>query len=122
MLALLLHLFSTQVFVVASVRAELLRPNTNQSIVPPLALNLSESLFTSNESFAPANTSLGTNFDIQCNWQQYGFINTPNDCQVAWRLWPEGIDEYNFMPRRQGQTYPNAYALPLMIMGRKLGL
>ena len=122
LIALTLHSFSTLVFVVASVREELLQPNTNQTMIPPLALNISEPLFTSNASFAPTNISLGTDFDIQCDWQQYGFINTPSDCQAAWQSWPRDTAEYTLVPRRGTQTDPDAYALPLMTMGRKLGL
>ena len=120
--ALILHSFSTQVFVVASLREELLQPNTNQTIIPPLALNITEPLITSNESFAPANISLGTNFDIQCDWQQYGFLNIPRDCQGAWQAWPRDTVERTLVPRRGPQRDPDAYALPLMTMGRKLGL
>ncbi len=121
-IALVLCLSSTQVFVVASVREELLQPNTNQTIISPLALNISEPLITSNESFAPANISLGTNFEIQCDWQQYGFINTPSDCRSAWRAWPEETNERTWVNRRGPQGDPDAYALPLMTMGGKLGL
>ena len=121
-IALVLYLFSGQVFAVASVREELLQPNTNQTIISPLALNISKPLFTSNESFAPANISLGTGFDIQCSWQQYGFLNTPSDCQPAWQGWPEETVEFGFVRRDGAQRDPDAYALPLMVMGGKLGL
>ena len=120
-IALILYLFSTQVFVVASVREELRLLNTSQTIIPPLALNISDPLFTSNESFAPANISLGTNYDIECDWQLYGFINSPSDCQSAWRSWPEDTDERSWVTRRGPERDPDAYALPLMTMGCKLG-
>lgn len=120
-ISLILYLFSTQVFVVASVREELQLPNTNQTIIPPLALTVSETLSTSNESFAPANISLGAPYDIQCDWQQYGFVNTPSDCQTAWRLWPEDTVEHTLVARRGPERDPDAYALPLMTMGRKSG-
>ena len=116
MVAIILQLFSTQVFVVASGSEELLQPNK------PLALNLLEPLSTPNESLAPANISLGTNFDIQCDWQKYGFINTANDCEIAWRLWSEDADERTWESRGRPRRDPNAYALPLMTMGRKSGL
>lgn len=119
-IALILYLFSTQMFVVASVREELLLPNTNQTMIPPLALNVSEPLLTSNASFAPANISLGANYDIHCDWQQYGLINSPSDCQNAWRSWPEDTDERSWVTRRGPERDPDAYALPLMTMGRKL--
>ncbi len=120
-IALILHLFSTQVLVVGGVREGPLQLNTNQTIIPP-ALTISESLLTSNESSAPANISLGANFDIQCDWQRYGFINTASDCQAAWRIWSEDTVQRNWVRRRLHESEPEAYALPLMTMGRKLGL
>ena len=116
MVAIILQLFSTQVFVVASGSEELLQPNN------PLALNLLEPLFTPNESLAPANISLGTNFDILCDWQKYGFINTASDCESAWRLWSQDAEESTFVPRGRPQRDPNAFSLPVMTMGRKSGL
>ena len=113
MIAFILYLFSTQTFVVASGSEELLQPNN------PLALNLLEPLFTPNESLAPANISLGTNFDIQCDWRQYGFINTANDCQSAWRFWSQDAEESAWATRGVPQMDPNVYGLPLMTMGRE---
>lgn len=113
MIAIILHLFSTLMFAVASESEELLQPNN------PLALKLLEPLLTPNESLAPANISLGTNFDIQCDWQQYGFINTANDCQNAWRFWSQDAQERAWMARGDPQKQVNAYGLPVMTMGRK---
>ena len=122
-IALILHLLSTQMLVVVSVAEELLQLNTNQTKIPPPALNISELLFTSNESTAPANISLGTNFDINCDMQRYDLINTPSDCEAAWQNgWPEDTVERTWVIRHQHRADPNAYALPVMTMGRKLGL
>lgn len=113
MIAIILHLFLTQVFVVASGSEELLRPNN------PLALNLLEPLFIPNESLALANISLGTIYDIQCDWRQYGFINIANDCQSAWRFWSQDAEGSTFVSRGGPRRDPDAYALPIMTMGRK---
>ena len=115
-IAVILQLFSTQVFVVASGGEELLQPNNS------LALNLLEPLFTPNESLAPANISLGTDFDIQCDWQTYGFINIANDCESAWRFWSQDAEERTWVSRNRPRRDPDAYSLPLMTMGRKSGL
>lgn len=116
MVALILQLFSSQVFVVATGSEELLPPNNS------LALNVLEPLVTPNESLAPANISLGANFDIQCDWQTYGFINTAHDCESAWRFWSQDAEERTWVSRGRRQRDPDAYALPLMTMGRKSGL
>lgn len=113
MIAVILYLFSTPTFVVASESEELLEPNK------PLALNLLEPLFTPNESLAPANISLGTIYGIQCDWQQYGFINTGFDCESAWRFWSQDEEELAWVTRGGPQREPNAYLLPVMTMGSK---
>ena len=113
MIAIILHLFSTQMFVVASGSDELLQPKT------PPASKLLEPLLTPNESLAPANISLGTNFDIQCAWQQYGFINMADDCQSAWRFWSQDAEERLWMTRGDPQRHADAYGVPVMTMGGK---
>ena len=113
MIALILYLFSTQSFVVASESEELLEPNK------PPALNLLEPLFTPNESLAPANISLETIYGIQCDWQKYGFINTASDCESAWRYWSQDTEELAWVTRGGPRSEPNAYVLPVMTMGSK---
>ena len=113
MIAIILQLFSIQVFVVASGSEELLQPNNT------LALNLLEPLFTPNESLAPANISVEAPFDIQCDWEKYGFINIANDCESAWRFWSQDAEVQTWVSRSRPQREPSAYALPLMTMGRK---
>ena len=99
---------------------ELLQLNPNQTTILTQAPPIPAPLTLLNQSIAPVNISLSTNFNIQCSWQRYGFLSTSLDCQSAWRFFYPSTIERAWVLRRRGAP-EDAYALPLMIMGRKLG-
>ena len=99
---------------------ELLQLNPNQTTILTQAPPIPAPLTLLNQSIAPVNISLSTNFNIQCSWQRYGFLSTSQDCQSAWRFFYPSTIERAWVLRRRG-VREDAYALPLMIMGRKLG-
>jgi hypothetical protein len=98
---------------------EILPLNPNQTTILTQDSHTVDSLFPLNQSSRPIEIPLGARFGIECSWQHYGFNSTALDCQSAWRFIPPSTAESAWVLRHRGAP-EEAYALPLMMMGRML--